>query len=227
MASLDTVYIIQQSEEAPISDPPVTTIPVFTHTIQVPGYEATEISNGDGSVYYLPEGGFTSNLSSLPPASIVAEVTTVTVIPVPPAFSPHQQGQFNTTNHSAFSMPTSGWNGIMVGSWVGSASTAESGTGSSTANDAVSVLTVTASIATVYQTFTITETSSVPPNLGYEFVDSGASSPGSPVGFEALGKRQTCVWISATIDGQEVGWCNNWGGPGSTLTYTSWDTTSV
>ncbi|OAP58937.1 hypothetical protein AYL99_06234 [Fonsecaea erecta] len=215
-ASVDTAQVSIESIENPVSAQPYPETTTFIHSIYVSGYEATEVPNPGASVFYLSKGPGNTNPTYTPSASIFAEVTTVTVKPVPAVTSAQQQAQYNTTNgtfNPSFSSPSAGWNGTLSGSsTVGVTASSAVSYGPPQPTQPVYTATVTA-VATVFATTVVSVTASD----GYD-----ASSPSN----EALDKRQTCVWISATIGGQEVGWCNNWAG-GSTLTFTSWETTTT
>ena len=223
MASVDTQQVIEQSQLLPISDKPDPNPTKFTHSVTVSGFEATEISNNGngGTVFYMSKGTSSTDWSFTPSKSIVAEVTTVTVLPVPQSASNHGKGvnDSNTTVHAQFTSPAGGWNGTYSNTSSWSAATASAGTASRYA--AASTITVTDIVATVTQT----AASSVSTAPTYAYVPPQYSyAPPKASNDDGIEKRQTCVWISATIGGQEVGWCNNWDGS-TTLTYTSWETT--
>ncbi|KIW28562.1 uncharacterized protein PV07_08216 [Cladophialophora immunda] len=244
MAHVDTEQVSIESIENPVSAKPIPATQTFVHSISVSGYEATEVPNTGASVFYMSKGPATTDWAYSPSASIVAEVTTVTVLPVPAVKSAQQEAQYNTTDatfHTPFSSPSAGWNGTSTGSSIVGPADASSGapatgTGfsygpptplaSSTevqATQPVYTTTIT-QVATVYATSLNPVSGYGTPAYGYD-VSTYSYDAGLSAG-EDLVKRQTCVWISATIGGQEVGWCNNWAG-GSTLTYTSWETTTT
>ncbi|EXJ85135.1 hypothetical protein A1O3_05810 [Capronia epimyces CBS 606.96] len=243
MASIDTDYIIEQSELAPISNHPETTTPIFTHSVLVSGYVATEVSNGGYSVFYLSKPPSSTGSSYTPSRSIVAEVTTVTVLPFSKAAKTAEQDvQTSSYGPSAFSSPSRGWNSTYDNSSILGTGTAGSfgwgtgtagssilgtgavGSGARSTSGAASTVTFTNFTHTVTQSVIVNATSApasvyLPPGYGY-----GSSEPSGDS--DVVAKRQTCVWITATIGGQQVGWCNNWAGS-STLTYTSWETTTT
>lgn len=251
MASVDTQQVVQQSQQGPVSNKPATTTPVFTHSVKVSGYEVTELPNDGTSVFYVSKDPTTTNGGFKPSRTIVAEITTVTVLPTHQVTSNRQDAQYNitttnTTSHTVFSSPSGGWNGTATdtssfvwGPGIGEPS--ESGTTTTEAETAVSygspntltaltgltsgsfaTRTVASITSTIYSVLTVTAPAA--PTDGYE-PDDSYDSPVSPAVVDELDKRQTCVWIYATIGGQQVGWCNNWDGR-STLTYTTWETTS-
>ncbi|OAL38794.1 hypothetical protein AYO20_02000 [Fonsecaea nubica] len=244
MASLDSAQVSIQSIENPVSAQPRPATQTFTDSVIVSGYEATEVPNAGGSVFYMSKGPSSTDWTYQPSASIVAAITTVTVRPVPATTSHHQEAQLSASNntfHVPFSSPSTGWNGTSDGSSIVGPTDASSGipaTGtdfpygpptpyvSSTEvlpTQPVYTATVT-EVATVYATTLAPVSGYGTPAYSYDIstYSNDASSPDS----DDLEKRQTCVWISATIGGQEVGWCNNWAG-GSTLTFTSWETTTT
>ncbi|EXJ85793.1 hypothetical protein A1O1_06161 [Capronia coronata CBS 617.96] len=242
MASVDTDYVMEQSQLAPVSNSKDTRIPVFTQSVFVSGYEATEVAYGN-SVFYLSDPPSYTGSSYTPEPSILAEVITVTVLPFSKAATTAEHDVETSSNGpSAFASPSSGWNitysnsSILgtgtggyptVGTGAAGSSILANGTGASgprSSYGAVSTVTLTNIVHTITQSVTVNATSApasgyIPPNYGY-----GSSK--SSEDHDNVEKRQTCVWITATIDGQEVGWCNNWDGS-RTLTYTSWETTTT
>lgn len=232
LASIDTDQVIEQSELLPISDIPDPNPTRFTHSISVSGYVATEMTGEGASVFYMSKGPSTTDWSYTPAATILAEVTTVTVLPIAQPTTHNREAQTNTTVHPPFTKPSGGWNGTNSNSSIWAAGTGTAVSGFSLAP--TSTLTVTSFVFTVTQSLTVSVTPAptygyIPPAYGYSVADSpadyGYESPASSVDYGDLEKRQTCVWITATIGGQQVGWCNNWDGA-STLTFTSWETTS-
>ncbi|OCT47397.1 hypothetical protein CLCR_03444 [Cladophialophora carrionii] len=237
-ASIDTAQVSQEVVEAPVSAKPIGTV-TFVDSVRVSGFEATEPSNTPGaSVFYMSK----SVTSSMEP-TIVAKVTTVTVSPLPFATSHQQNIQVNTTAaadsnvHGAFTSPYGGWNGsASAGSSLFGLATANNGSGPIGTGaypgtlPPVSGTDVQATFTQLPSTSTVTEIATVYATVPFESVygydttayDHGTVTPD----VDDLQKRQTCVWISATIGGQEVGWCNNWAG-GSTYTFTSWETTTT
>ncbi|KIY02573.1 uncharacterized protein Z520_01038 [Fonsecaea multimorphosa CBS 102226] len=232
MAPIDSLQVSQESEEQPVSGQRYPTSVTFIHTISVSGYEATELANPGASVFYLSQApadtnspwasiaALTTTVTVLP-ANVAATTgsttgtTTVTVLPVPVVNSDQQEVQSNTT---------AGWNTASTDSSYGPPAPLSSST------EVQPTQPVPIATATVTQFATVYSTATAPAN-GYGTSANGHHAftnndkAGSPNG-DDLEKRQTCVWISATIDGQEVGWCNNWAG-GSTLTFTSWETTTT
>ncbi|KAK5257876.1 hypothetical protein LTR40_009021 [Exophiala xenobiotica] len=166
-------------------------------------------------------GASSTDWSFTPSATIVAEVTTVTVLPVPQPSPNHGKGvvESNTTVHAQFTSPAGGWNGTYSNTSSWSAATASAGIASP--YGVASTITVTNIVATVTQTAASSITTA--PTYGYGPPQSNYAPPKASNNY-GIEKRQTCVWISAVIGGQEVGWCNNWDGS-TTLTYTSWETT--
>ena len=241
MASVDTAQIRQSSLLNPVSNSVNTENPVFTHSVHVSGYEATELSNGGGgsSVFYMSKGQSTTDWSFTPSASIVAEVTTVTVLPVPAPPTQEKGAPLNTTtSHFPFTSPPAGWNSttkdwntidpIGTNPIPGSTlSPSASETSISQPVDTTSIVTVT-KVTTEYvspngypapsvtQPPAVADYGAVPAN-GYE-------APVQAADDGRLEKRQTCYLIYATIGGQLASWCNNWSGQ-TVLTYTHWDTT--
>ncbi|KIX06907.1 uncharacterized protein Z518_04883 [Rhinocladiella mackenziei CBS 650.93] len=217
MASVDTDQVIQQSLEAPVSNLLNPTTPVFTHSVLISGYEATEIPNDGTSVFYMSKDPSNTNWGDMPSEAIVAEVTTVTVLPVPKSSATfHRDTDLSISAHGSFSRPPGGWNGTNATSWGSGA-----GLGAASSEVPASTLTLTHTIYAVTQSVVMTAA----PTFGSGTPDYGYGSPDVWVEYDVVEKRQTCVWITATIGGQEVGWCNNWAG-GSTLTFTSWETTA-
>jgi hypothetical protein len=212
----------------------------FTDVIRVSGFEATEIAyTSGGSVYYLP---IPATGTDTPSASITLWSRTTTITPYTPSFH-QQEAHVNTSTTlstdssslGALTLPESGWNGsTSVGSSLSGPVTAVNGSAPpgtgiypyfppvTSATDVLPTFTQPASTSTVTEIATVYAT--FPPEgiHGYDTTvySDGTSSPASA----DLEKRQTCVWISAVIGGQTVGWCNNWAGL-STLTYNSWVTT--
>lgn len=228
MASVDTAQVRQSSELNPVSNSANTENPVFTHSIHVSGFEATELSNDGSSVYYVSKGPSTTDWSYKPSASIVAETTTVTVSPVPAHSSAQKGASTNiTTGHLPFTSPSAGWNCTNTTTAIDATGTNSLSipTGSTLSPSAsepaytTSIVTVTA-VSTEFVTATtpsssaITEPASVDAyDAAVEIFDNGN-----------LEKRQTCVLVYATIGGQLASWCNNWSGR-TVLTYTTWETT--
>ena len=237
MGYLDSLQISQLVELAPTQEP-WTKGTTFTVPIVVSGYEATEITNAPGgSVFYMSEP------QTGTPATVVIGTLTDTVIPSP-LTTPHvQNAQANNTSITSTSsipfstpvVPHGGWNrSTSTGSSIFGPATAANGSAPAgtgrpfsfgpftSATDVQSTATQSAGPSTVteYSTVYTTETS----DGGYGATTAYTSGYDVPVSAD-LEKRQTCVWISAPIGGQEVGWCNNWAG-GSILTYTTWTTTS-
>ncbi|EXJ59637.1 hypothetical protein A1O7_03783 [Cladophialophora yegresii CBS 114405] len=240
-AAVDTAQVSQEVVEAPVSNKPIGT-QTFVDSVRVSGFEATEMSNTPGaSVFYMSK-----SVTSSMEASIVAKVTTVTVSPLQLSTSQHQQDiQVNTTTstaadsnvHGAFTSPYGGWNGsASAGSSLIGPATANNGsdpigTGAypgtlpfMSGTDVQATLTQSQWTSTVTEIATVYATVPVESDYGYNTAAEDHGTVTSDVG--DLQKRQTCVWISATIGGQEVGWCNNWAG-GSTYTFTSWETTTT
>jgi hypothetical protein len=237
MASVDTAQVRQSSELNPVSNSANTDNPVFTHSIHVSAYEATELSNDGSSVYYVSKGPSTTDWSFKPSASIVAETTTVTVSPVPAHSSAQKGASTNiTTGHLPFTSPSAGWN------YTNTDSTAIDATGtnplsipagstlSPSASESVyttNIVTVTA-VSTEFVTATDSSSSAItqPASVdGYGGLPSnGYDTPVEIFDNENLEKRQTCVLVYATIGGQLASWCNNWSGR-TVLTYTIWETT--
>ncbi|KIW89012.1 uncharacterized protein Z519_10497 [Cladophialophora bantiana CBS 173.52] len=237
MAMLDTAQVSILSIENPVSARPIPATQTFTHSVKVSGYEATEISNTGPSVFYMSKGPSSTDWTFQPSASIIAEVTTVTVQPIPAVPSARQEAQNNSTYsafHTPFSSPFAGWNDTLTGSPIGGTSAAGTGvsyglpaplTWSAEVQPTQSLYTSTVTeISTVYATSFAPTSGHGTPAYGYD--TSAYSYDPMSVAGDDLEKRQTCVWISATIGGQEVGWCNNWAGE-STLTFTSWETTTT
>lgn len=229
MASVDTVQVRQSSLLNPISNSQNTNNPVFTHSIHVSGFEATELAGDGSSVFYVSKGHSTTDWSFSPSASIIAETTTVTVSPVPAHTSAAKAATTNgTIGHVPFTSPAAGWNYTNTDSTVFDATGTNPGlvpTGSTLApsspeplysNDVVTVTAVTTEFVTATRpsSSAITELPSL----------NGFDAPIEIFDNEVLDKRQTCVLISATIGGQLASWCNNWAGS-TVLTYTTWETT--
>lgn len=241
-ASIDTDYVEFQSGLAPISNPKATTNTVFTETVRVSGYEATEVSNVGYSVFYKSKPPSDTGPSWTPAASIIAVVTTVTVLPHGQvATTAQHEIAANSSGPSAFSSPSAGWNNTHSNSSIVGTGTAASygwgtgtagsfplgtgtaGSGARSSDGAASTVTFTNFVHTITQSVTVNATSAA--TSEYPQPAYGYGSLESSHGHDAMEKRQTCVWITATIGGQQVGWCNNWDGS-TTLTYTSWETTS-
>ncbi|KAI1619864.1 hypothetical protein EDD37DRAFT_698293 [Exophiala viscosa] len=247
MASIDTDQVIEQSELLPISDIPDPTPTQFTHTISVSGYVATEVPNTNPygeSVFYISAGPATTDWSFTPSASIQAEVTTVTVLPIQ-ASTQGKGLSASSTVRAPFSAPSGGWNSTSANAYGWTAAAGTAGTTSSvlvaptgTAGTispygVTSTSTVINTISTITENVTISVTSAptygyVPPAYGLPGSSDqyGYDTPDPSINNGDVEKRQTCVWITATINGQQVGWCNNWDGT-TTLTYTSWETTTT
>jgi hypothetical protein len=103
--SIESVYLSEQSELRPISEPIVTTINKLTITEVVPVIEATLTSSPTNNTgpYYVSVGPSTTDWSLTdytPVSSVTIGITTITLSPVPPttAASP------TTTVHSTFYM---------------------------------------------------------------------------------------------------------------------------
>lgn len=258
MASVDTLQVRQSSELAPTGNIPDTSNPVFTHSVRVSGFEATELPNDGTSVFYRPKSDGQTDPSHITRATIVAGITTVTVGPPPPLTTVHRglsndstsdihtttitlsplpaltassfyqepRRPENITAHAPFTSPPEGWN--LTGT---DATTLDpvSTQHDSTSSAGPMITTVTATsvqVVTVTQpaTSTITDGDIIPGGYvqGSEY---GYNIPARPLDNADIVKRQTCVWISATISGHVAHWCNNWDGQ-SVLTFTSWETTS-
>lgn len=239
MASVDTVQVRQSSQLNPVSNSVNTQNPVFTHSVHVSGYEATEFPNDGSSVFYMSKGHSTTDWSFTPSASIVAEVTTVTVSPVPAHPAQEKGASTNTTTgHVPFTSPSAGWNSttnepITIDPTgtnpipVIPGSTLSPSTSASEPIVTTNIVTVTAvttefvsptgySAPAITQPPSVADYGAVPAN-GYD-ASVKAFADGN------LEKRQTCVLIYATIGGQLASWCNNWSGR-TVLTYTHWETT--
>jgi hypothetical protein len=240
MASVDTDQVIEQSELLPISDTPDPTPTAFTDSVIISGYVATVLTDDGASVFYMSVGPSSTDWSYTPSASpILVDVTTVTVLPVPQNTNTNlREAPENTTTatHLPFTSPLGGWNATGSNYSVWASGIAASGTGASGTGASyhpTSTVTITNIVATVTQTVAVSAAPSspyIPPAYGSPgsssvYGDDPAASSGDYGDYGDLDKRQTCVWITATIGGQQVGWCNNWGGS-STLTYTTWETTS-
>ncbi|KAJ9604081.1 hypothetical protein H2200_011604 [Cladophialophora chaetospira] len=232
MAFQNTIYYSNLVVEAPVSGMPLPPY-TFTDTVRVSGYEATELSNIPvGTVFY--ESKSASGTAS-PVASIAAAVTTVTVSPVPVTSTQKQKEQVNGTTiaatdgsvHSAFTSPYGGWNVSTANSSLVGPGTTGSGTFPGASGLSASSTGVQPASTSLLRTSTVTQIATVfvtvPPESTYGYAPPPAYGTEAPIS-DGIEKRQTCVWISATIGGQEVGWCNNWAG-GSTYTFTSWETT--
>lgn len=229
MASVDTVQVRQSSELNPVSNSKNTNNPVFTHSIHVSGFEATELAGDGSSVFYVSKGHSTTDWSFTPSASIIAETTTVTVSPVPAHTSAVKAASTNdTTSHVPFTSPSAGWN------YTNTESTAFDATGSGPTSVPTGSTLSPSEPEPIYSTDVVTVTAvSTQFVTATEAASSAITEPASFKGFDApleifddgaLDKRQTCVLISATIGGQVASWCNNWAG-NTVLTYTSWETT--
>ncbi|KIV96799.1 hypothetical protein PV10_00616 [Exophiala mesophila] len=254
MASIDTLQVRQSSELAPTGNIPNTANPVFTHSVRVSGFEATELPNDGTSVFYRPKSDDPSHITR---ATIVAGITTVTVGPPPPLSTvarglmndstseihittitlsplpavtasstyqdPHQPA--NVTSHVPFTSHTEGWNLTCTHTTTLDPVDAQNGTISSSGPFITTVTATSIQVVTVTQPAisTITESSTIPGGY-FQESEYGYNIPARPVENGDIAKRQTCIWISATISGHVAHWCNNWDGQ-SVLTFTSWETT--
>lgn len=208
-STIDSIVVVENSQNRPVSAPPDTRIPTFVNSINAPAFEATEASNNGNSIYYVS--------ATASPASVVIGTTTQSIILSLPhaATTAPSNGQFlPVTNISVsqgnFTAPQSGWNGTQVNATVlpsiNSAGYASVNEPTSTVThityvNTTSVVAATTSTITTYEPY------------------------GAYTGVGAMVRRQTCVLISAEIGGQWASWCNNWDGS-TTVTYTSWQTTS-
>lgn len=244
MASIDTVQIRQSSLLNPVSGSPDTEIPLFTHSVRVSGFEATELPNDGSSVFYVSKGSSTTDWTYTPGATIVADVTTVTVLPVPAQSSARRDASINATSgQGPFTIPSGGWNATSSVSTVADASGTEpsslpvwsSLSQSNSSSDTLYASTVTTAATVTIEVSTEVVTITEPPLPAYATDTASTNGPGAPLsdGYDSpieifdnspLQKRQICTLISATIDGELASWCNNWSGQ-SVLTYTSWETT--
>ncbi|KIW11181.1 hypothetical protein PV08_10481 [Exophiala spinifera] len=219
IASYDTESVIEQSQLLPVSAHPDPKPTVVTEMVQVPGFEATEISyrGKTGTVFYIHGTG-----GSVEPTSpIIVEVTTFTILPTfatrPPSVANQAKAAAtsNSTLHMAFTSSSNGWNYTNSNSSMWPAASGHGG--AVPTEEATSTVTVTNTVATVTRVVASTAVASYghgPEPYGYPPPDTA----------HPVEKRQTCLWVSATIGGQEVGWCNNWDGA-ATFSYTSWETT--
>lgn len=223
-ASLDTEFVIEQSQLLPISDHRDPNPTQFTYSVSVSGFEATEVSypGNTGTVFYVSKTGGTAQ----PTDSILVEVTTLTIIPTFAPFPSTVANQGKAVSASDFTLPTaftsspSGWNDTNSNSSLWAAATGYGGIVPSA--EPTSTITVTNTVATVTRVVAgVGSVTSVVPSYGYEPEPYGYPPPKAD---NTVDKRQTCLWVSATIGGRQVGWCNNWDGT-ATVSYTSWETT--
>lgn len=259
MASIDTVQVRQSSELAPTGNHPDTTNPVFTHSVRVSGFEATELPNDGTSVFYRSKSDVQTGPSHITTASIIAGVTTVTVeqhphpttvhkgffnesasetvlttitlspVPLNTTSSTDEKTHlgYNATAHPPFTSPPTGWNLTSTASTtLDPAETQET----LTYSENISIVTVTTAsvqVVTITEPSVATITANSLASGGYGFeTEYGYDIPAPTSENGGIVKRQTCVWISATISGHVAHWCNNWDGQ-SVLTYTSWETTGT
>lgn len=235
-ASVDSVQVSQESEDAPVSEGPVVATVTFVHSIVVPAFEATEVSNS-ASVYYVSVGPNTTDWGYTPAESITVGVTTVTVQPTSSRVPTHLPNiAVNSTTLRSTTLTTatvrpafpgsfSGGNGthwnssVMGGGRTGSHATAGP-TRTLTVTGLAATTMVPAYAAPVPYNTTITLSPTPPAQTGYGLASSNLSYSYNPIGV-----RQTCTLVSAYINSQWASWCNNWDGS-TTLAYTTWETTS-
>jgi hypothetical protein len=232
-SSIDSIVVVEQSQDAPASGPANTAVPTFINTIVASAYEATEVPGTGSTVIYVSVGPNTTNWSYTPTESVVIGVTTISVVPeaateTDSAITSQSVISITTTLHMSFTNPTSGWNDSNANATQVSPllSPGISTNGSLSASaSALSTSTDTTYIATTTEEISITVTAAPSVGSGY------GSDPFPtliiwPTSEKRVEKRQTCVMISADVGNhQTASWCNNWDGH-TTLSYTSWETTS-
>lgn len=194
--TIDTMLVVESSQDRPISDPQVTGVPTFINPIVAPAIQATEAPHLGTSVVYIPDTRqpFTVTIGS--------DTDSVT-------FESRSSTAVSALSSSArsFAIPSGGWNGTGTNTTYAQPA---SGSGATIGFGSSSTVTSITYVSTVTDVVTVTK---LPSSTSY-----------SESGYGAMVKRQTCVLISANFDGQWASWCNNWDGS-TTYTYTSWATT--
>jgi hypothetical protein len=250
--SIESVYLSEQSELAPVSAPTVTTTNKLTITEVVPVVEATLTSSPTNNTgpYFVSVGPSTTDWSLTDytaVSGVTIGITTVTLSPLPPttAASPtttvHSTLFMTLTTHKTdtstihhpFPLSTGGiFTGPKSYGWNSTSTMAEGASGSvsklpiplvtHTTITNLTTVIVTANI-TAYPTMIATSTSTFLEETAHGYgFDSGYDSPG---GYgTGLGKRQTCTLVYATLNGNVVSWCNNWDGS-TVVIQTSFSTT--
>ena len=247
-SSVDSVQNSITSEEGPTFNPYPGT-PVFTHSIVVPAFTASETEDGT-SVWFISVGPSTTDWHYTPTQtlSIAYGTTYVTVLPIPSS-SPH----YNTTGgngtahvtltthltrtttrtlHTAFTPDPHGWNrtsgyyppGPTFGT-AGTAGTAGIGFSWSTRPPWGTRPTFSHRPTLTVNPTSATTTFSIPSyaSLSLPPLSEPPSLPSYGYGLE---KRQICTMISATFENGAVqSWCANWDGS-TVVQHTSYSTTS-
>jgi len=112
------------------------------------------------------------------------------------------------TIHSAFTPYPSGWNDTQVNLSTTIGATGTEGLAATTMTDIATTLTDYETIATTTVNITIFPTFNT---TGFGYPNLTGPDP-TDASENSFGKRQTCVMVSATIDGHLASWCNDWDG---------------
>ena len=252
--AIESTYLSDQSDLAPVSAPKVTTTHLLTFTEVIPVVEATLTSSPANSTgpYFVSVGHNTTDWSLTgytPASSLTIGVTTVTLSPVPSTAavatttinSTHYmtlttRKTDTSTIHSPFPLSTGGiFTGPKSYGWN---STSTFSVLASGASGSVSIMpipnmgntTTVTNLTTVLVTANVTayptrSASSTATCSDETTYGYGFGSYASPSHYgTGIAKRQTCTIVSATIDGAVVTWCNNWDGS-TVVPQTSFTTT--
>jgi hypothetical protein len=250
--SIESVYLSEQSELAPVSAPTVTTTNELTITEVVPVVEATLTSSPTNNTgpYFVSVGPSTTDWSLTdytPVSSMTIGITTVTLSPVPPTTvaSPtttvHSILYMTLTTHKTdtstirhpFPLSTGGiFTGPKSYGWNCTSSTMASGASGSASKMPIPLATRTT--VTNLTTIIVTANITAYPTMSTSrptFSEETAHGYGFDSGYGSLsgygtgiGKRQTCTLVYATLNGNVVSWCNNWDGS-TVVIQTSFSTT--
>jgi hypothetical protein len=204
-ASIDSQYISDESQLAPVSAKPDTSHHTFIITESAPAFEATEAPGG----FYEPD--YPAGTTAVP-----VSTTTVTVLPRPagsPETAVHEVSG-TMTNTTIVTVQTTGGSGYGLHPYGYSNTT-------SSVPGYINTQSVNSVVATTMTRIIATTTRSIDVNVTASS-GNGTASENHPYGRGVIEARQTCVLISAERYGS---WCNNWDGS-TAQPHTHWDTTS-